>query len=328
MQFIRSKWKGLLKLLGPIFFIFLILRVVDPKATLNIVKTIKPELAIASLLLFVVVNAILALRWWVICQRLGMGVAFKELFQVYYISWFLSIIPLAAISPISKLIYLKDEGKPTDITAVSITLDKLFDIIGLMFFSLFGIVYFPQSFFKDLHLWVYFAGMAFLVLVILVFGSRIWKILKELLRRYSSQKLQKLGSGLELYLTKFWSEFDMKLFSLLLGISITIGLLRSLILYLLAISLNIHVSFGLIIACRALFGIVNIIPITVSGLGTRDAILLPALSLSGVSKEFALALGFVAFLWALISKISGIIFWVKRPLPLSRFKTTKEKLTE
>jgi uncharacterized protein (TIRG00374 family) len=257
-----------------------------------------------------------------------MGVAFKELFQVYYISWFLSIIPLAAISPISKLIYLKDEGKPTDITAVSITLDKLFDIIGLMFFSLFGIVYFPQSFFKDLHLWVYFGGMAFLVLVILVFGSRIWKIFKELLRRYSSQRLQKLGSGLELYLTKFWSEFDMKLFSLLLGISITIGLLRSLILYLLAISLNIHVSFGLIIACRALFGIVNIIPITVSGLGTRDAILLPALSLSGVSKEFALALGFVAFLWALISKISGIIFWVKRPLPLSRFKTTKEKLTE
>jgi hypothetical protein len=328
MQFIRSKWKGLLKLLGPIFFIFLILRVVDPKATVNIIRTIKPELAIASLLLFGVVNAILALRWWVICQRLGMGVAFKELFQVYYISWFLSIIPLAAISPISKLIYLKDEGKPTDITAVSITLDKLFDIIGLMFFSLFGIVYFPQSFIKDLHLWVYFAGMAFLVLVILVFGSRIWKILKELLRRYSNQKLQKLGSGLELYLTKFWSEFDMKLFSLLLGISITIGLLRSLILYLLAISLNIHVSFGLIIACRALFGIVNIIPITVSGLGTRDAILLPALSLSGVSKEFALALGFVAFLWTLISKISGIIFWVKRPLPLSRFKTTKEKLTE
>jgi uncharacterized protein (TIRG00374 family) len=302
--------------------------VVDPKATVNIIRTIKPELAIASLLLFGVVNAILALRWWVICQRLGMGVAFKELFQVYYISWFLSIIPLAAISPISKLIYLKDEGKPTDITAVSITLDKLFDIIGLMFFSLFGIVYFPQSFIKDLHLWVYFAGMAFLVLVILVFGSRIWKILKELLRRYSNQKLQKLGSGLELYLTKFWSEFDMKLFSLLLGISITIGLLRSLILYLLAISLNIHVSFGLIIACRALFGIVNIIPITVSGLGTRDAILLPALSLSGVSKEFALALGFVAFLWTLISKISGIIFWVKRPLPLSRFKTTKEKLTE
>ena len=328
MRFIRLKWKSLLKLLGPVFFIFLIIHVVDSKATVDIIKTVKPEFAIASLLLFVVVNAALTLRWWIICRRVGIGVAFKELFQVYYISWFLSIIPLAAISPISKFIYLKDEGKPTDITAVSITLDKLFDIIGLMFFSLFGIVYFPQSFFKDLHLWVYFAGMAFLILAIFVFGSRIWNILKELLRRYSSKKIQKFGDGLQLSLTKFWSEFDITFFSLLLGISIIIGLLRSLILYLLAISLNIQVSFGLIIACRALFGIVNVVPITISGLGTRDAILLPALSLSGVSKEFALALGFVAFLWTLCSKITGIIFWVKRPLPLSRFRTTKEKLTE
>ena len=118
MRFIRLKWKVLLKLLGPIFFIFLILRVVDPKATVNIIRTIKPEFAIASLLLFVVVNAALTFRWWVICQRVRMGVAFKELFQVYYISWFLSIIPFAAISPISKFIYLKDEGKPNDITAV------------------------------------------------------------------------------------------------------------------------------------------------------------------------------------------------------------------
>ena len=327
MQFIKPKWKGLLKLLGPIFFIFLIIRVVDPKATAAIVKTIRPELAIVSLLLFGVVNAVLALRWWVICQRLAMGVTYKELFQVYYISWFLSIIPLAAISPISKLIYLKDEDKPTDITAVSITLDKLFDIIGLMFFSLFGIVYFPQNLFKDLYLWAYFGGIALLVLVILLFGSRIWKILKELLKRYSSKKLQRFGRDLEQHLAKFWSEFDLKLFLLLLGISIAIGLLRSLVLYLLAVSLNIHVSFGLIVACRALFGILNVVPITVSGLGTRDAILLPALSLSGVSKEFALALGFVAFLWTLCSKFTGIIFWLKRPLPLSSITTTKEKLT-
>lgn len=327
MQFIRPKWKGLLKLLGPIFFIFLIIRVVDPKTTADIIKTIKLELAILSLLLFVAVNAVLALRWWVICQRLKMRATFKELFQIYYISWFLSIIPFAAISPISKLIYLKDEGKPTDITAVSITIDKLFDIIGLLVFSLFGIVYFPQSLFKDLHLWAYFGGMAFVLLVMLLFGSWIWKILKELMKRYSSKKLRKLGQDLEIHLAKFWSEFDFKLFSLLLGISIAIGLLRSMVLYLLAISLTIHVSFGLIVACRALFGIVNVVPITISGLGTRDAILLPALSVSGVSKEFALALGFVAFLCTLCSKFSGIIFWLKRPLPLSRFKTTKKKIT-
>jgi hypothetical protein len=146
------------------------------------------------------------------------------------------------------------------------------------------------------------------------------------LKRYCNKKLQRFGSDLEQHLAKFWSGLDLKLILLLLGISVAIGLLRSLVLYLLAVSLNIHVSFGLIVACRALFGIVNVVPITVSGLGTRDAILLPALSLSGVSKEFALALGFVAFLWTLCSKFSGIIFWFKRPLPLSSITTTKKKL--
>lgn len=325
MQSIKSKHKGLLKLLGPVFFIFLLIRVVDPKATINIIMTIKPEQAVASLILFVVVNGVLALRWWIICRRIGMDIHFKKLFEVYYISWFLSIIPMAAISPIAKLIYLRNEGERTDITTVSITLDKLFDVIGLMVFSLFGIIYFPQNLFIELHLWIYFAGMAIFVLIILIFGSRIWKIIKKLLKRYSSKRIKKFGQGFEQYLVQFWSEFDFKLFSLLLGISIVIGLLRSMILYLLAIALNIHVSFGLIVACRALFGIVNVIPITVSGLGTRDAILLPALTLSGVSKEYALALGFVAFLWTLCSKFTGIIFWFKHPLPLERFMTSKKK---
>jgi uncharacterized protein (TIRG00374 family) len=328
MQPIKFKWKGLLKLLGPVFFIFLIVRVVDPKATANIIRTLQPEAAFASLLLFVVVNATLALRWWIICKRLGMGINFMTLFQIYYISWFLSIIPMAAISPISKLIYLKREGKRSDITTVSLTLDKLFDVIGLMFFSLFGIVYFPPNLFNDLHLWAYFGGMAIFVLIILLLGSRSWKMLKGLLKRYSSKKIQKFGHGLEQYSAKFWSEFDLNLFLLLLGISIAIGLLRSLILFLLAIALDIHVNFGLIVACRALFGILNVIPVTVSGLGTREAILLPALSLSGVSKEYALALGFVAFIWTLCSKFSGIFFWVKRPLPLGSFMNSKEKLTE
>ena len=86
-----------------------------------------------------------------------------------------------------------------------------------------------------------------------------------------------MGDNLEADLAGFWSGFNLQFCGLILGISIAIGLLRSLVLYLLAISLNIYVDFGLIVACRALIGIVNVIPISISGLGTRDAILLLAL---------------------------------------------------
>jgi uncharacterized protein (TIRG00374 family) len=325
MVFTKPNWKTILKLCGPIFFIFLVLRVVDPAAAAEAIKSLKPEMAIVSFLVFILVNGTIAFRWWVICRRLKMAVPYSKVFPVYYISWFLSLIPMPAISPIAKLAYFKDEGKPVGITAISITLDKLFDILGLMLFSLFGIVYFPGSLFKELHLWAYFGGITCLALIALVFGARLWNVLIRTLRRYSNKKIQKLGKNFEAELSDFWSGFDTRFFSALFGISILIGLLRSLVLYLLALALNIDVSFGLIVACRALFGVINVIPISLSGLGTREAVLLPALSLSGISKELALALGFAAFLLTLCSKFTGILFWLQRPLPLKVIRSMKEK---
>jgi uncharacterized protein (TIRG00374 family) len=254
-----------------------------------------------------------------------MAVQYSSVFSIYHISWFLSLIPLAAISPIAKLAYFKDAGKPVSRTAVSITLDKLFDVLGLMLFSLFGIVYFPGSLFKDLHLWVYFGGITCLALIILVFGGRLWNVLIGALKQYSNKKIQKLGENLEAELSHFWSGVDTHFFLLIFCISILIGLLRSLVLYLLALALDIDVGFGLIVACRALFGVINIIPISLSGLGTREAVLLPALSLAGISKELALALGFMAFLLTLCSKFTGILFWLQRPLPLNVIRSIREK---
>ncbi len=107
-------------------------------------------------------------------------------------------------------------------------------------------------------------------------------------------------------------------------IAVALGILRAFILYLLAISLNLYVGFGLIVACRALIGIVNIVPITVNGLGTRDAVLLLALPLANVSKEAAVALSCLMFLWLIITKFSGIFFWLKHPLP-SKIFTGKQR---
>jgi uncharacterized membrane protein YbhN (UPF0104 family) len=147
----------------------------------------------------------------------------------------------------------------------------------------------------------------------------------EVLKRYSGKRIQRIGENLENELSEFWSRFDLNFLTKMLAISIALGLIRSLVLYLLAISLNITVSFILIIACRALIGIVNAIPVSINGLGTRDAILLFALPLVGVSKEAAIALGIVAFLWTIGSKFSGVVFWFKKPLPISGIHSIKEK---
>jgi hypothetical protein len=255
-----------------------------------------------------------------------MGVPFTRLFQIHYISWFLSAVPFVGVLPLAKIIYLKEEGRPVGKTAVSVTLDKLFDVLGQVFFSFFALIYFPEIFLKDTHLWILFAAGCITIFTVLIYWSKIWTKITEILKRYAGKKIQKMGENLENEFSELWPRFDLNFITKILAISVFLGLLRSLILYLLAISLNIAVSFILIIACRALIGIINVIPVSISGLGTRDAILLFALPLAGVSKEAAIALGFLAFLWTIGSKFSGVVFWFKHPLPTSGIRSIKDKL--
>jgi hypothetical protein len=177
-----------------------------------------------------------------------------------------------------------------------------------------------------MHLWVFYGGLIVTALAVALFWKKIWQTLKKLLSRFTSKRLHQIGRNIETKLAKFWSNFDITFFALILVVSIVIGLLRSLVLFLLAISLNMSVGFGFIIACRALIGVTNMIPISISGLGTRDAVLLLTLPLAGVTKEGAIALGFLAFLWTIFYKFSGVIFWLKRPLPSDSILAIKEKL--
>ena len=325
MQNSQKSWKRLLRFLGPVIFILLFVRVVDTNTTLGILKEIRLDMALVSIILFPIVNAALTIRWWLICRRLELEVSLDWLFQITYISWFLSALPLVGVSPLSKLLYLKADRKPAGLSVVSIACDKLFDILGLMVFGLFGLIYFPRDLFEETYVWIMLVVVALSILMLLLFGTKIWSFIIQFFKRYTGKRLQKIGSNLEENLKGFWLNFNVRFFILILGISIAIGLLRSLVLYTLAAALGINVGFWLIVACRAVIGIVNVIPISISGLGTRDAVLLMTLPLAGVSKEAAMALGFLAFVWTMGSKFSGLFFWLKRPLPSRSILNSEDK---
>ena len=255
MQPLKPQWKGLLKCLGPLFFIFLVIQVVDPATTAGLLKEIKPGWAAISMLLFPILLAILTLRWWLICQRLEMKIPFKTLFQLNYIAWFLGLVPLMAVTPLARFLYLKDRGISAGNTALSITLDKLFDVIGLILFAFLGLIYFPSGFFQGTHIWIFLTAGLLALATILVFWNKIWAAFVRFLKKVTGKKLQQIGEKLDDDLSGFRSQFDFSFLVFMILIAVGLGILRAFILYLLAISLNLYVGFGLIVACRALIGI-------------------------------------------------------------------------
>jgi len=322
----KRRWKRLIKAIGPLLLIFLLIRIVDPMAVADRLAELRPGIFLVSILFFPLAIALRTLRWWLICQYLNMRVSFQSLFPILYISRFLSIIPITGFFALSKIIYLKDEDKPAGTTGVSILLNKAFDILGLLFFGLFAFVYFPGILIKDSPIWVLYCALILLLGLLIIFGKKLGNGLWALFKRHLNQKSRSIGANIEADLTRFWSVFSLKLFFLFLVLAIVIGLLRSLVLYVLAISINIHVPFAMIVACRALIGIVNVIPVSIGGLGTREAVLLLTLPLAGISDDGALALGLVAFIWNILFRLSGVVFWMKRPLPTKAIRAVHETL--
>ena len=325
MASINFNWKKLIKFLGPLLFVFFLIRVVDPKLAAQYLRGIRIDLVLISFLLFPIIMYAKTLRWWIICRHLDLTIPMNRLFQINYIAWFLGNIPPGGMAALSKIVYFKEEGKPVGSIFISIFMEKFLDVLGLMLLGLYGLCYFPTGLMGADKLWIIFIVSAAFVLLGFSFKGRLLESCQRWFKRRLFRQVKQTGDRFETALNQFWSGFEIRLFTITIGLSIAIYILMSLALYILALAMGIQLPFGFTVACMALIGIVNIIPITVSGLGTRDAILLLTLPLAGYSREAALALGLTAFLWATVFKFSGIIFWLKNPLPTEAFVSLKKK---
>lgn len=80
---------------------------------------------------------------------------------------------------------------------------------------------------------------------------------------------------------------------------------------LIAMSVHIDVSIPVLISAFTITGIISLLPIAPSGLGTRDAALLVLLAPHGVSAEQAVSLAFLMFISIIFSGFLGGWYWIK-----------------
>lgn len=87
--------------------------------------------------------------------------------------------------------------------------------------------------------------------------------------------------------------------------------------YLLALALDISVGFGAVTYAVALGSLVTLLPISISGIGTRDAAIVAFLSFAGISREVALSFSLLVFLAFYVGGgLIGAVAWWMNPLPV------------
>lgn len=96
--------------------------------------------------------------------------------------------------------------------------------------------------------------------------------------------------------------------------------------YLLALALDVQAGFGTISFAVALGSLVTLLPISISGLGTREAAIIAYLGQTGISEEVAVSFSLLIFTTFYVAGglIGALAWWIK-PAPFKRAAITADK---
>ena len=284
-------WKRYLPLIGIFLFIYILIRIGIFQVLDEISKANLFFLLIA--IFFIFISFVTStLKWSVLAHKQKMNVPFKNAFNINLIENFYGFITPSKIGGIIRSDYLREYNDNHLGKGVSnYVLDKVLDLCSLVFL----VVIFSFMFRSliPISLFYYAAlGLIFLVSCLIIFReeNRSKLILRIFYRKLIPEKIKEKAKD-SFY--SFYQDIPKKSYFILFFL---LNLLNWVVLcatiFFIGLSLGINISFFYFLVIIPIATLIGQIPITISGLGTREAIMISLFGLFGVgtTKVFSMAL--------------------------------------
>jgi uncharacterized protein (TIRG00374 family) len=309
-----TRW--LLRLIGPAILLYFLLTTDINKIIANF-HDLNWAPVLLSLALYPIFIAVKAWRWNMLMRELGMQAPPLGYAMILYtIGLFLGGATPGQSGDFIKAWYLRERGQPLAPALFSILLDRLFDFLIMALLSLLGLVAFLHIFPPQMQSLVRIATIGFATLIIIVTPllmarrPRDWMMNRVLLlaprrARPAIGRWRDQFTGLDLR-----PALMAELLLATLG-SATSTMVR---LWLLFYALNINIPLLAMVSSMALISILQALPISFSGVGVRDAILIAVLANFNYSRDVALSLSALFLLINLEHIIVGFLISLRYPL--------------
>ena len=208
---------------------------------------------------------------------------------------FLGFITPGRFGEFAKALYLKNDNNILLSKGLSsVIVDRLFDLYFLFFICLIGLAYLGQ--FDYLANYIIISIMIFILFPLILLNKNIFNRLVLVIFKLAVFKKIKNKIG-ETY-DNFHSGL-MQLVNIKLLIPTLLTFLAYLLFffqcYMLGLSVEINFKFLELSIIMAISNVISFLPLSISGLGTRDAILIYYFTLNGLSAEYALSYSFLIF---------------------------------
>ena len=285
------KIKKYLPIIGIVIFLYILFK-------LNISNVLK-EISHANFFFILLASCFIlfswittTLKWFIIAKRQKIDVPFYYAFKINLISIFYGFITPSRIGSIIRIDYLKKFNKNRLGKGISnYILEKFLDIGSLFFLVLISSFVLKKILSINYFHYALFGLVIFLVFF-LIFRDR--ETSKKMLRIFYVKFVpEKIKNRFRESFYSFYEDMpEKRYFVLFFFFSIINWIVLYSILYFIGLAIGINISFFYFLLFMPIVTIIGQIPITINGLGTKEAAMISLFGLLGVSatKIFSMSL--------------------------------------
>ncbi len=307
-----------LPLIGIFIFLYLILNL----NLLEIWKTLAGlnfYFYICGLIFTVFVILIKTAKWKVLISSYKLACPFAEAMKAWLVGFSLGLITPGKLGDLARSYYLKERiGK----SLTTVIVDRIVDIFVLFTLCIIGLGTFAAFYVKDTSLllltvilFAVFLGIIFLFsrkeAVSFIMGPFYRRLIPEQHKTKIKGVYNDFYSGLELLLERKMLMF-VNLVLTLFSWALTIFYV-----WIFALALGLNVPYGLLFTVIPIVNLLFILPISFSGLGTRDVTMVFFLAYAGIAPESAIALSLLMLITDYITGIPGFGLWYRNPIKIN-----------
>lgn len=267
---------------------------------------------VAVVIFYLIGQSLTAWRWRLIASRVGFEESLGTFLQFYFVGMFFNLFgPSTLGGDVVRALFL---GAPTSRRTVAlhtVIFDRLSGLVTLVLVAVAAIALFGRFGLP----WPLVA-MVGLTGVGMVSG---WFLLPPLVRRFLAPE-GRVNRLLERDLKPFWHDRSLLLYTA--GVSVVFHLMQAASLILLGDALLMDLDWRYYFIFHPLVTVLSAVPISVAGLGVREAGYVWFLQRQGVSADMAAAFGVLWFVVLLASSlVGGVVYvWSGAAVPTLRGK--------
>jgi len=303
-------WKNIkrwLPIIGIALFVYILFKL-DVGSIINVVANANINYLLIAILFVVLLFFPQTLKWWVIARKQKINVGFLEAFKINIIANYYGFITPSKLGAIVRAGYLKKYAGGFAKGVSNFVLDKVLDLSSLFFLAIvFSYIFRDKLQILNAGYLILLFGVLIFALFVLIKKERSKFFLGIVFRKFVPKKLKQKA---KIAFDSFYE--DMPSYGFLLGvflINILTWIMIYLISYFIGLSLGINLSFIYFLAILPIATVVAQIPITISGLGTREATMIGLFGLFNIEPVLVFSMSMIAIILTNIIPAIIAIVW-------------------